>query len=148
MRKSIEAGELWTLFDRERSRAWEGHENAEVGSPEWEIAAGKIEVINSLCHGVNMLPAAPRSDADNALRPVWKSGTGLVHSTMADGSGKFENRNWAAWTCPVCGGFVGERYIPPWAGAKPHNQRQSNFCSVCGQRIDWTETEKGEKTNE
>ena len=35
---------LWDIFDRERARAWDGVD-AQVGSPEWDVAAGKIDVI-------------------------------------------------------------------------------------------------------
>ena len=47
----ISVDELWNVFDMERRRAWEGHD-AEVGSPEWNIEAGKIDTINNICHAV------------------------------------------------------------------------------------------------
>lgn len=63
--------ELWDIFDAEREKAWEGV-NAPVGTPEWNIAAGKIEVINNICSEVHKMNAAPRSSGDKAEKPVWK----------------------------------------------------------------------------
>ena len=138
----ISVEELWNIFDWERNRAWDGHRDDEVGSPEWNAAAGKIETINNICHAVIQMNAAPRSSADNALPPVWKDGQSLVHSLYADGHGEMASHRWAAWVCPVCGWFVGEQFIPTWAKHKPHNQQKCKFCSRCGQRIDWQSVEK------
>ena len=41
----------------------------------------------------------------------------------------------AWWVCPVCGWFVGERLVHSHIGT--HDQQKSNFCSRCGQKIDW-----------
>lgn len=50
--------------------------------------------------------------------------------------------------CPTCGWFVGEQFIPSFAKHKPHNQKKCNFCSQCGQRIDWQGVEtEGENSN-
>ena len=68
----------------------------------------------------------------NAKAPVFKTGDSLVHVSYADGHRGFETQKWADWTCPECGWFVGEQYIP-----RRHNQRKCNFCSKCGQKIDW-----------
>lgn len=69
---------------------------------------------------------------DPGKPPVWKNGETVFHVSRADGTGGFEKNKWAEWTCPACGWFVGEQYIP-----RHHNQQKSNFCSRCGQRIDW-----------
>ena len=69
---------------------------------------------------------------DPGKPPVWKNGESVIHVSRADGTGGFEKNKWADWTCPACGWFVGEQYIP-----RHHNQRKSNFCSHCGQKIDW-----------
>mgnify|MGYP006872979199 CR=1 FL=1 len=145
---NINTTELWNCFDAERRKAWEGHDNAEVGSPEWNECAAKIDVINNICRYVNHMNAAPRSNADKAIAPIWKHGDSLVHSDYADGSAETKVNHWAEWTCPVCGWFVGEQYIPSWTNHKPHNQQKCNFCSRCGQRIDWQTVEKeGEEQN-
>ena len=138
----ISVDELWDVFDRERSRAWDGRREEEIGSPEWNIAAGKIDTINNICHSVRLMNAAPRSNADDALPPIWKDGQSLVHSLYADGHGETSSRRWAAWVCPACEWFVGEQFIPAWIGRKAHNQQKCNFCSRCGQRIDWQSVEK------
>lgn len=133
---NISKDDLWRCFDRERRKAWESGKDIEVGSHEWVVAAAKIDVINNLCAAANRLPAAPRSDKDDAVEPVFKMEESVVHSLMADGSGGFEKNKWADWTCPVCGWFVGEQYV-----TRRHNQQKSNFCSRCGQRIDWSKVE-------
>jgi hypothetical protein len=140
----INKHELWDCFNAERRKAWEGHEDAEVGSPEWNECAAKIDVINNICHYAANMNAAPRSDADKAMKPIWKSGESIVHSDYADGHGETKLHQWAAWVCPVCEWFVGEQFIPLWAGRKPHNQNKCNFCARCGQRIDWQSVELGD----
>ena len=84
----IEVDKLWDIFDRERDRAWEGHREAEVGSPEWNIAAGKIDTINNICHAVHRMNAAPRSSADDALRQSGKTVRALYIRFMRMGMGK------------------------------------------------------------
>ena len=137
----ISVDKLWDIFDREREKAWEGVD-APVGTPEWNIAAGKIDVINNICSAAHNMNAAPRSSGDKAEKPVWKDGESIVHTDYADGHAETKANRWAAWVCPVCGWFVGEQYIPSFAKYKPHNQQKSNFCSRCGQRIDWESVEE------
>lgn len=43
--------------------------------------------------------------------------------------------------CPVCGWFVGEQVD---VFGRKHNQMKKNFCSRCGQRIDWEGVNSGE----
>lgn len=69
-------------------------------------------------------------------RPVWKKGSSIICKDYADGHGEVEENKWADWTCPVCGWFVGEQYIP-----QRHNQRKCNYCSKCGQAIQWENLE-------
>lgn len=129
----ISVDKLWNIFDLERSKAWEGVESP-VGTPEWNVAAGKIDVINNICSAVHDMNAAPRSAADKAEKPVWKEGQSVVHSDYADGTAKTEIHKWCEWVCPVCGWFVGKtvKVFDHW-----HTQEKSNFCSQCGQRVDW-----------
>lgn len=68
----------------------------------------------------------------NAKAPVFKTGETPVFAEYEDGTGGVEIHKWADWTCPECGWFVGEQYIP-----RRHNQQKCNFCSRCGQKIDW-----------
>ena len=69
---------------------------------------------------------------DPGKPPVWKRGRSMDHADMYHGSAANVENKWAEWTCPACGWFVGEQYIP-WH----HNQQKSDFCSRCGQKIDW-----------
>ena len=64
--------------------------------------------------------------------PIFKHGESLIHSDYVDGTSSWDTHKWADWVCPVCGWFVGEQYIP-----RRHNQSKSNYCSNCGQAIDW-----------
>lgn len=140
----ISVDALWDIFDAERERAWFGVD-AEPGTPEWDVAAGKIVAIGNICGSVREMNAAERSNADKAEPPVWKSGKSLVHTDYADGTADTRLNRWAAWTCPHCDWFVGEQFVPSFVGHNPHNQRKCNFCSRCGQRIDWVAVE-GELT--
>lgn len=71
------------------------------------------------------------------LSPIWKSGEDVVFQD-SDTSSKIDTKRWAACTCPECGAYVGEQYIPKFIKAKPYNQNKCNFCSNCGQAIDWS----------
>lgn len=73
-----------------------------------------------------------------AKRPVWKKGRSIICKDYADGHGEVEENKWADWICPNCGWFVGEQYIP-----RRHNQQKSNYCSRCGQAIQWDKNLKG-----
>jgi len=139
MHKLITDDALWEIFNAERTKAWDSVD-AEVGSPEWEQAAAKIDVINNICHAVMKMDGAKRTPSDEAKKPVWKSAESVIHETLANGTGRFRKEQWAAWVCPVCEWFVGEQYRPTWA--KAHNQSKCNFCSRCGQRIDWEGVEE------
>ncbi len=129
----ISVDKLWDVFDMEREKAWDGVD-APVGSPEWNIAAGKIDVINNICYAVHNMNAEPRSSADQAEKPVWEETTSVVHTDYADGSAETKTVKHASWCCPVCGWFVGEQVD---VFGRKHNQMKKNFCDRCGQRIDW-----------
>lgn len=135
--------QLWDVFDKARKEAWRDV-NADVGEPDWEIAAGKIDIINYICCGVYEMNAASRNATDTAKPPILQDCESLVHTDYADGTSKNCINRFKAWLCPECGWFVGEQYTPPWANATPHNQGKCNFCSRCGQRIDWKKA--GEQT--
>ena len=52
-----------------------------------------------------------------------------------------EKQSTADWTCPDCGWFVGEQYIP-----RRHNQQKCNYCAKCGCAIDWSDADmRGEQ---
>jgi len=72
---------------------------------------------------------------DNRLipkEPVLKTGESLVHVNRGDQLHEQRKVTWAEWYCPTCGWFVGEQYIP-----RMRNQQKSNYCSKCGQAINW-----------
>lgn len=73
-------------------------------------------------------------EKQNPKKPIWKQEIGIVHKYYADGHGETVEEKWADWVCPNCGWFVGEQYIP-----RRHNQMKSNYCSRCGQKINWSE---------
>ena len=133
----ISVDKLWDIFDREREKAWEGVD-APVGSPDWNVAAGKIDTINNICHAVHRMNAEARSSADKAEPPVWKVKQSVVHTDYADGSADIRTIKRAAWCCPVCDWFVGEQVE---AFGRKHNQMKKNFCDRCGQKIDWESVE-------
>ncbi len=67
-------------------------------------------------------------------KPIFQSRESVAFYDYADGHGEAKVERYADWTCPVCGWFVGEQYVP-----RKHNQKKSKFCSRCGQAIDWSE---------
>lgn len=67
-------------------------------------------------------------------KPIFQHRESVAFYDYADGHGEAKVEKYADWTCPVCGWFVGEQYVP-----RKHNQQKSNFCSRCGQAIDWSE---------
>ena len=74
-------------------------------------------------------------------KPVFKTGESVYHVSYADGTGGFKKNKWADWTCPDCGWFVGEQYIP-----RRHNQQKCNYCAKCGCAIDWSDADmRGEQ---
>ena len=84
----------------------------------------------------NMPPIQPERK-----KPVFKTGESVYHVSYADGTGGFEKNKWADWTCPDCGWFVGEQYIP-----RRRNQQKCNYCAKCGCAIDWSDADiRGDK---
>lgn len=130
---------LWDIFDRERDRAWDGID-APVGAPEWNIAAGKIDVINHICEAVHAMNTCSRADGEKAEKPVRKVKNSIVHTDYADGSAETKAIQRVSWCCPVCDWFVGEQVD---VFGRKHNQQKKNFCDWCGQKIDWEGVENG-----
>ena len=86
---------------------------------------------------INRLPSAQ----PERKKPVFKTGESVYHVSYADGTGGFKKNKWADWTCPDCGWFVGEQYIP-----RRHNQQKCNYCAKCGCAIDWSDADmRGEQ---
>ena len=106
-----------------RPITWEGVE-APVATPEWNVAAGKIDVINNICHAVHNMNTCSRSDGEKAQKPVLKDGVSVVHSDYANGTAKTETQRWREWVCPVCGWFVGERLVHSHIGTHDPEARK------------------------
>lgn len=138
----VSVDELWDILDKQRKEAWNGV-RSDPGSESWNVAAGKIETINNICGEIRHMNCAKRSSAEEEKRPIWKEGNAVIHSVCANGKGETKINCWAAWVCPICGWFVGEQFIPHWAKNKANNQQKCNFCSRCGQKIDWKSIEVG-----
>lgn len=81
-----------------------------------------------------------------AKKPILKSGQSVVHVNRGDKPHEMRVDKWQDWCCPVCGWFVGQRYniYRHDGSAHPHDQRKSDYCNECGQKIDWS-NEAGEK---
>ena len=87
-----------------------------------------------------MIESLPSAQPERK-KPVFKTGESVYHVSYADGTGGFEKNKWADWTCPDCGWFVGEQYIP-----RRHNQQKCNYCARCGCAIDWSDADmRGEQ---
>lgn len=91
-------------------------------------------------HTIECLKALPPAQPERK-KPVFKTGESVYHVSYADGTGGFKKNKWADWTCPDCGWFVGEQYIP-----RRHNQQKCNYCAKCGCAIDWSDADmRGEQ---
>ena len=88
------------------------------------------------------MPEMNMIDRDVGKEPILEQGSSLVHSTMADGTGKLENIPYLDWKCPTCKWFVGELYS---GHGMWHIQSETSYCARCGQKIDWTKPKDEEK---
>ena len=70
-------------------------------------------------------------------KPILKNGKSGMFVDYADGHGEYKVTKWQDWCCPACGWFVGQRYNA--SQSRSHDQRKSNYCNECGQKIDWSE---------
>ena len=76
-------------------------------------------------------------------KPILKSGESIMHINKGNMPHEWRVNKWQDWVCPCCGWFVGQRYNAVRSGGKPHphDQRKSDYCNECGQRIDWSKEE-------
>lgn len=111
-----------------------------------ELRAGATpeqrKIADYILSRLGKLDTVPSTDADGGLPPVSKKKTTVFHIHYADGRGSDDIRRekHIAWVCPICGWFVGSHrstYVN-------ENKKPCNFCTACGQRIDWTGIELGE----
>ena len=77
--------------------------------------------------------------------PIFKKGytKGFKECEDSGESGYFESQ-WNEWTCPGCGGFVGEQVMLRSRGYG-HNQGMCEYCPSCGQRISWDKAKNDER---
>lgn len=127
----VSVDKLWDIFDRERVRAWEGVD-APVGTPEWEAAAGKIDVINNICHAVHNMNTCSRADGEKAEKPVLKDGVSVVHSDSLTAQPKRKPRDGGNGCARCAGGLlVNGSYIPALA---PTTSRKATFAPDAGRK--------------
>lgn len=107
----------------------------------WETVNGITAqaVLKQVIHDIEIMPSAE----PELKKPVFKTGESVYHVSYADGTGGFEKNKWADWTCPDCGWFVGEQYIP-----RRHNQQKCNYCAKCGCAIDWSDADMRSEQDE
>ena len=76
-------------------------------------------------------------------KPVLKSSESVFHIYKGNRPHEWKRNKWESWCCPVCGWFVGERYnrVSNDGSTHTHDQRKSDFCDECGQKIDWSDKE-------
>lgn len=84
---------------------------------------------------IDVQPACDLSERDQGKEPILKDHESLMHEYYADGSGAWKSSKRTDWTCPTCGWFVGELIS---GSGRWHIQRETSYCTRCGQRIDWT----------
>lgn len=90
----------------------------------------------------DFLSICKKQEADSRMEgvtPVFRERESVMAVDYADGTGEAKKIKYADWLCPSCGWFVGERHLP-----RMHSQQKSDYCSRCGQAIDWTKITKEE----
>ena len=114
-----------------------------------EYLSGKYLVVGSLLnppeeackkHNAALDMAIGAMEKQIAMKPILKNGESVACVDYADGHGECKAVKWQDLVCPVCGWFVGQRYNG--FQKRPHDQRKSNYCNECGQRIDWSEVDE------
>lgn len=70
-------------------------------------------------------------------KPILKNREDRYFVDYANGYGEYKVTKWQDWVCPVCGWFVGERYN--CSKDYSHDQKLCNYCSRCGQKLDFGE---------
>ena len=90
---------------------------------------------------IDLQQACDLSERDQGKEPILKDHETLMHEYYADGTGAWKSSKHTDWTCPTCGWFVGELFSGP---GRWHIQRETSYCSRCGQRIDWTKPSEEE----
>lgn len=73
---------------------------------------------------------------NSPVKPVLKNKNDLVFIEKENLSPVIKKEKWQVWTCPSCGGTVGERYNVT-DGKWHHDQKKCNYCPNCGQKILW-----------
>ena len=86
------------------------------------------------------LKTVPHTDADVGTAPVRRTKTATYHTLYANRRGAVKTKKYTAWLCPVCDWFVGSHRVTH-GGEK---RKPCNFCTRCGQRIDWADIELGD----
>ena len=71
------------------------------------------------------------------IAPVRKTKRSMSHVSYADDLGTMEMHGYTEWLCPICDWFVGAHRSTPINEKK----KPCNFCTRCGQRIDWSGVE-------
>lgn len=65
-------------------------------------------------------------------QPVLKEKMSLFHTRKCRTQHELKCEKYKSWQCPTCHNEVGELYIPTG-----QNKKKQNYCSKCGQKIDW-----------
>ena len=133
-----EAIEILGDFGKQAKAKADGAYQTNVGKMACDMAIEAIKEIQQYREIGTVEECREAVEKQKPKRPVWKKGSSVICKDYADGHGEVEENKWADWICPNCGWFVGEQYIP-----RRHNQQKSNYCSRCGQAIQWDKNLKG-----
>ena len=133
-----EAIKILDDFEKQAKAKADGAYQTNVGKMACDMAIEAIKEIQQYREIGTVEECREAVEKQKPKRPVWKKGSSVICKDYADGHGEVEENKWADWICPNCGWFVGEQYIP-----RRHNQQKSNYCSRCGQAIQWDKNLKG-----
>ena len=129
-----EAIEILGDFGKQVKAKADGAYQTNVGKMACDMAIEALEEAQKYREIGTVEQCREAVEKQNPKKPVWKKGRSVICKDYVDGHGEIEENKWANWVCPNCGWFVGEQYI-----RRRHNQQKSNYCSRCGQAIQWNE---------
>ncbi len=104
------------------------------------IQAAKAIGADSLIESLNKLTTVVPPSAEEGMHPVRKTKRSLSHVSYTDGHGEIQSHEYTEWLCPVCDWFVGCHHKT----TQGENKKPCNFCTRCGQKIDWAGIDPGE----
>ena len=101
------------------------------------LDVAKVLDADDLLEAMNKLGTINPPGADDGIPPIKTTERSISHVSYSDGHGEMKSRSITEWRCPVCNWFVGRHRTTGYDEKK----KPCNFCTRCGQKIDWRSIE-------